>query len=174
MVRANPGRRCQLRDPRDVTTQNSSVSSEENRVLALTAFERKAYFAAAVMLGAASEKAIYLLADSMLGAIADVNKRKRFQSVLENRSLLKLLELVKATIEAAHKAKTLPYPQFESSVTHLMSMFEAIRVQRNDAVHPMNATVSAESVRLLIQSFPYAISKSEELRAWFTAHPNSI
>jgi hypothetical protein len=96
---------------------------EQYVVEALTAFERHAYFAAAVMLGAASEKAIYLLADGVAGALADVNKRNKFHSTLDARSLLKLLELVKAIIEAAHKAKTLPYPQFESSVTHLMSMF---------------------------------------------------
>jgi hypothetical protein len=142
---------------------------------ALKAFERQANFAAAVMLGAASEKEIYLLADSMVAAIKDATKRKRLQStILENRSLLKLFEHVKVTIEDASKAKILPYAQFESSVTHLMSMFEAIRVQRNEAVHPTNAIVSADSVRHLMQSFPYAIRKSEELRAWFYAHPNSI
>jgi hypothetical protein len=126
------------------------------------------------MLGAASEKAIYLLADSMLGAIINLNKRGNLQSTLDGRSLLTLLNLVKSTIEAAAKAKTLPYPQFESSTTHLMSMFEAIRVQRNNAVHPMNALVSEDSVRLLVQSFPYSFGKSEELRAWFNANPNSI
>jgi hypothetical protein len=147
---------------------------EQYVVEALTAFERRAYFAAAVMLGAASEKAIYLLADSISTALIDVNKQRKLRSVLDSRGLLKLLELVKDTIEFANAAKTLPYPQFESSVTHLMSMFEAIRVQRNDAVHPMNAIVSPESVRMQVQSFPYALSKSEDLRAWFTAHPNSI
>jgi hypothetical protein len=147
---------------------------EQHIVEALTAFERLAYFAAAVMLAAASEKAIYLLADAILPAIVDANRRRNFHSVLGSRSLLKLLELVTSTVEDAHKAKILPYPQFESSVTYLNSIFEAIRVQRNDAVHPMNATVSVESIRLLIQSFPYALSKSEELRAWLTFHPNSI
>jgi hypothetical protein len=145
---------------------------EQYVVEALTAFERQAYFAAAVMLGAASEKAIYLLADSLLGAIADVAKRSKFQSVLDRRKLLVLLELVKHTIQGASKA--LPYHHLESSIPHLMSLFEAIRVQRNDAVHPMNATVSEDSVRLLIQGFPYSLGKSEELRAWFIANPKSL
>jgi hypothetical protein len=55
-----------------------------------------------------------------------------------------------------------------------MSLYEAVRVQRNDAVHPMNAIVSEDSVRLLLQSFPYALSKSEELRAWCAANPGSL
>jgi hypothetical protein len=55
-----------------------------------------------------------------------------------------------------------------------MSLFEAIRVQRNNAVHPMNAKVSEESVRILIQSFPYALAKSETLRNWSIANTGSI
>ena len=54
---------------------------------------------------------------------------------------------------------------------HLMSMFEAVRTQRNDAVHPTTGQVSADSVRLLTASFPYALSKSEELRTWLIANP---
>jgi hypothetical protein len=52
----------------------------------------------------------------------------------------------------------------------------------------MNAIVSEDSVRLLLQSFPYALSrpgdaiadtiantvKSEELRAWCVPNPGSI
>lgn len=141
---------------------------------ALTAFERQAYFAAAVMLGAASEKALYLLAESMLDAFADAKKRNRLQSTLDRRKLLELFDLVRDSIDDASRAKALPYTQFEGSTTYLMSLFEAIRVQRNDAVHPMNAAVSADSVRLLIQSFPYSLRKSEELREWLANHPKSI
>jgi hypothetical protein len=147
---------------------------EQYMIEALTAFERSAYFAAAVMLGAASEKALYLLAESMLDAFRDTGKRRRLQSTLERRKLSELCELVRDSIQNASSTKVLPYTHFEGSTAHLMSLFEAIRVQRNDAVHPMNATVSGDSVRLLIQSFPYALNKSEELRRWLTAHPNSI
>jgi hypothetical protein len=87
---------------------------------------------------------------------------------------LELFEAVRDTIHEAAKAKLLPYADYEGSDTHLMSLFEAIRVQRNDAVHPMNATVSEESVRILIQSFPYALAKSETLRSWLIANPGSI
>lgn len=147
---------------------------EQYIIEALTAYERRAFFAAAVMLGAASEKAVYLLAESMLGAFIEENRQRKLQSVLDRRKLEGLLNLVRDSIQAAFQAKTLAYPQFESSVTHLTSLYEAIRVQRNDAVHPMNAAVSEESVRFLIQSFPYALGKSEELRAWFNANPKSI
>jgi hypothetical protein len=141
---------------------------------ALTAFEKEAYFAAAVMLGAASEKALYLLAESVLGAFKDAKKHDKLKNLLERRKLLELFESVRDTIYDASKAKVLPYADAEGSTTNLMSLYEAIRVQRNDAVHPMNATVSEDSVRLLIQAFPYSLSKSEELRAWFATNPKSV
>lgn len=147
---------------------------EQYVIEALMTFDKQAYFAAAVMLGAASEKAIYLLADAVLGSLKDVKKHQRLKKLLECRKLLELLEYVRDTITEAIRAKALPYSVIEGSATHLMSLFDAIRVQRNEAVHPMNAAVSADSVRLLIQSFPYAFGKSEELRAWFIAHPDSI
>jgi hypothetical protein len=147
---------------------------EQYVIEALTTFERRAYFAAAVMLGAASEKTIYLLADSVLGSFKDVKKREKLKTLLDRRRLLDLFEHVRDTIRDASKAKALPYSDSEGFETHLMSLYEAIRVQRNDAVHPMNAAVSPDSVRLLIQSFPYALSKSEQRRAWLIANPNSI
>lgn len=147
---------------------------EQYVVEALTAFERQAYFASAVMLGTASEKALYLLSESILGAFKDAKRQEKLKALLDRRRLLELFEFVRDTIHAASRTKALPYSDSEGAVTHLMSLFEAIRVQRNDAVHPMNATVSADSVRLLIQSFPYSLSKSEELRLWLVANPKSI
>lgn len=141
---------------------------------ALTAFERRAYFAAAVMVGAASEKALYMLAESMFDVFKDAKRHDKLKALLDGRKLKDLFEYVRDAIHGASKAKVLPYSDAEGSATHLTSLFEAIRVQRNDAVHPMNATVSADSVRLLLQSFPYALSKSEELRTWFATHPASI
>ena len=147
---------------------------EQYVVEALTAFQREAHFAAAVMLGAASEKAIYLLANAMVGAVTDPPKKKKLQTLSDSRSLLKLLELVRDYIQNAGDAKLIPYSHFEGSASHLMSLFEAIRVQRNDAVHPKNAIVSAGSVRHSLKAFPHALRKSEDLRNWFFANPNSI
>jgi hypothetical protein len=140
----------------------------------LSAFERQTYFAAAVMIGAAAEKAVYLLADSMLNVFTDVTRKQRLQKLIERRRLNDLFDAVERTIHDAYVAKALPYPIFDGAVAHLMSLFEAIRVQRNDAVHPMNAVVSANSVRLSFSAFPHALEKLEALRVWFAANPGSI
>ena len=143
---------------------------------ALAAFERDAYFATAVMVGAASEKAIYLLATSLLVALKVSLKRTRLEGLLKKRSLNQLLEYVRETIEAACSCSPplIPYAVSEGAAPHLQSLFEAIRTQRNDAVHPMNAVVSAASVRLLLHSFPYALNTTEKLRSWFDANPASL
>jgi hypothetical protein len=137
----------------------------------LIAFERGAYFAAAVMLGAASEKAIYLLADAMLGALKHPTSKQKLEDLLKGRTLNSLLTFIREAIDRNRKTPNIPY---DGAINHLISLFEAVRTQRNDAVHPTTGQVSADSVRLLMTSFPYALSKSEELRAWFTNNPPSL
>jgi hypothetical protein len=66
------------------------------------------------------------------------------------------------------------YSVFDGAETHLMSLFQAIRVQRNDAVHPMNAMVSADSVRLSFLAFPHALEKTESLKNWFQTNPKTV
>ncbi len=147
---------------------------EQYVIEALTAFDRDAYFASAVMLGAASEKELYLLAEAVFLALRDAKDKDKLRGLLDRRRLLELFETVRDEIRQAVAAKLIPYDVSEGSETHLMSLYEAIRVQRNDAVHPMNANVSEDSVRLLLHAFPYALSKSEKLRDWLAKNPSSI
>jgi hypothetical protein len=137
----------------------------------LIAFERGAYFAAAVMLGAASEKALYLLAEAMVDALKSPKEKQTLEQHLKGRSLNPLLTFVRDAFERNRKVPNIPY---DGAIPHLMSMFEAVRTQRNDAVHPTTGQVSPDSVRLLTASFPYALSKCEELRVWLRANPQSL
>lgn len=143
---------------------------------ALTAFNRDAYFAAAVMAGAASEKAIYLLAASLLNALKPSRRRTTLEVVLNKRQLFALLEGVRKTLEdcSVGNPAPIPYSATEGAAAHLASLFDAIRTQRNDAVHPMKAAVSASSVRLLLCSLPYALSTTERLREWLDVNPSSL
>lgn len=143
---------------------------------AITAFNRGLYFATAVMIGAASEKAVYLLTESLAKALKPSARRTTLEKTLNNRALAALLELVRKTIESESTGKTAPIPHSaaEGASPHLASLFDSIRTQRNDAVHPMNATVSASSVRLLLHGFPYALSTTERLRSWFDGNPSSL
>lgn len=135
-------------------------------------FDRRTMFASAVMVGAAAEKQIYLLADAMRPAIKNASQRAKFQQLVERRKLAQLFDSIKDFITKADK--TIPFSVSEGSLDHMDSLFTAIRVQRNDAVHPANASVSASAVRLTYQALPFALKKAEELRLWFIANPNSI
>jgi hypothetical protein len=107
----------------------------------------------------------------MLGALKDPNHKQKLQDLLEGRSLNPLFKFIRETFEHNRKLATLPY---DGCIPHLVSLFEAVRTQRNDAVHPKTGMVSGDSVRLLTASFPYALSKSEKLRDWLKANPLSL
>jgi hypothetical protein len=137
----------------------------------LGSFARGSFFSAAVMIGAASEKEIYLLAGSLVGALkAPPEQTKLTKQITTGRSLYALLEMIRKYIEACGRLRG----DFDGAVTHLSSLFEAIRVQRNDAVHPSAGTFDEDSVRLSYEAFPRAIEKAETLRAWFDKHPASV
>jgi hypothetical protein len=137
----------------------------------LTSFVRGNYFAAAVMIGAASEKAIYLLATSMPKALKSAQQQSELEKLLEERKLNALLKFLE---KAIRNAKVIQYAVAEGSDRHLASLFESISVQRNDAVHPMNAKVSADSVRLSFSAFPHALEKVQALSNWLVANPGTI
>ena len=73
----------------------------------LIAHQRQAYFAAAVMIGASCEKAVYLLADSFLHAIQDANEKKKLTEAMRIRSISRLFDAIQEILKA--KSKKIPY-----------------------------------------------------------------
>jgi hypothetical protein len=94
----------------------------------LGALVRSSYFAAAVMVGAAAEKAIYLLAESMVDAFKDATKQAKLKKLLGERRLQSLFLFLEKTIKEAHANKAIPYAVAEGTSPHLISLIEAIRV----------------------------------------------
>ncbi len=140
----------------------------------LNTYIRGTYFASAVMIGAASEKSIYLLADSLLPALRDPANQKLLQSRLDGRRLEQLLKFVEQTIVDGHTNRVIPFDVMGGTTRHLMSIFDSIRLQRNNAIHPMNFVVSADTVRFMLNAFPLAFKKVEALRVWCGTHPASL
>ena len=135
---------------------------------ALITYKRQAYFAAAVMLGAASEKAVYLLAEALEGPTRNLQEKKRIANARKDRGLRALLKATSTTLLRAKKL--IPHPVQEGAAEHLLSFFESIRVQRNDAVHPVAGTVNPDTVRLSISAFPLACKKVHDLAGWLKAN----
>lgn len=138
---------------------------------ALIAFNGGAYFAAAVMAGAASEKTIYMLSEAMVPALKATSRKAKLEQLFKSkRSLVYFLEFIRDTLQM--NAKLLD--PSDNAVTQIAGMFDAIRVQRNDAVHPQTGHVSDVSVRFTLVNFPAFLEKSEEVRDWLIKNPGTI
>lgn len=140
----------------------------------LGSFEHERFRAASVMIGAASEKALYMLAEKMLDAIATPRWKEKFSTALKRRDLAELFDQMKRVLEQANNLSGRPFEIFDGGQDHLVSLTKAVQVQRNNAVHPMNEKISDETVRLSYLAFPYALQKIEQLREWFSNNPNML
>jgi hypothetical protein len=133
---------------------------------AVAAYNRRLFFASAVMIGAASEKAVYLLMDAIINSVADSKEQRTLRTLFDQRKIERLLAAVSKKVEDAKRAR-MPYEVHEGADRHLVSLLEAIRVQRNDAVHPQASRVKPETVRLTLSAFPGACKKVYDLIGWF-------
>ncbi|MFC1991027.1 hypothetical protein ACFLU9_02625 [Chloroflexota bacterium] len=139
----------------------------------LNCYRQQLFFASAVMIGAAAEKAILLLLQAITDSMSDPNrKRKTAQLLEERRSLPDMFKTIRETLDPLIKKKTIPYSVHRGCTEHLMSLFEMIRVQRNDAVHPMAGQVDRTKVFLSLQTIPTALESINKLIEWLRS--NSI
>ena len=138
---------------------------------ALVAFDRGADFAAAVMVGAACEKLLYLLTEAMLPALESSAEKVKLEKLLESVKITAVAELLRDKIETT---RTIPYPVKEGAGAYWSAMIEAIRQQRNDAVHPMNARASRDSVRFSLTALPAVVQGAEKLQSWLLQNPASV
>lgn len=133
---------------------------------ALETFDRRLIFASAVMIGAASEKILYLLAEAIKNSTTDPQDKKELFDRLEMRRLKALFDLVFAILDKSIKNNKIPYHIHEDSSHYLGPLFSAIRIQRNEAVHPIAGQVNPEQLRFLLLSFPYVCKKAYDFLEW--------
>ncbi len=147
---------------------------QEYVVEGLGSFEHDRFRAAAVMIGAASEKGLYMLAEKMLDSISTLKWKDKFTTALKRRDLAELFDQMKKVLENANNLPGRPFEVFDGGQDHLVTLIKAVQVQRNNAVHPMNEKISDDTVRLSYLAFPYALQKTEQLRDWFSKNPNVL
>ena len=137
---------------------------------AVLTYDRGTIFASAVMIGAASEKAVDLLADALHHALKDANEKKKLEEAMEHARLPTILNCIEDNLARAEKTKAMPYKVYEGATRYLAAFTEAIRVQRNTAVHPREGNVRADAVRLVLSTFPFAYCKAYHLTSWLKKH----
>ena len=128
-------------------------------------YSRQAWFASAVMIGAASEKIVYMLLDAFL-IVTPGKEGKAIEKVIKERNLPNMFDRIDKALTLHIESDALPYEVHEGCQQHLLSLFEAIRAQRNEAVHPTVGEVTPTTVRLTLSAFPSACRKVYDLIEW--------
>jgi len=133
---------------------------------ALNTFNGRYFFASAVMIGAAAEKIVYLLSEVIKKSATKQKLKKDITEALEYRKLFELFRLVSGTLDVLINQKKIPNSIHEGSNHYLFSLFNAIRIQRNNAVHPVASIIRTDELRLLLLSFPHACKKAYDFLYW--------
>ena len=133
-------------------------------------FRRNLLFASAVMFGAAAEITVLSLLGAIKDATRDSDIKSRLTQMLEGGRLPTIFQTITETLGQLTKDDAIPYAVHQGCGEHLISLFEMIRVQRNDAVHPTVGDVNRDKVFLTIQTLPTAISCVYKLIEWFKSN----
>jgi hypothetical protein len=92
----------------------------------------------------------------LIPALKDPTKQAALKRKIDARRLETLLKGVEQIVVDGHATKTIPFDVMGGTTRHLLSLFDHIRLQRNDAIHPMNFVVSADQVQFVLSAFPMA------------------
>ncbi len=133
----------------------------------LNCFRRQLFFASAVMIGAAAEKAILLLLQAISDSMSNPSSKRKTSQLLDRPNLPEIFDTIIKTVNSLIKTKTIPYSVHQGCTEHLISLFEMIRVQRNDAIHPITGQVDKTKVFLSLQTLPIALESINKLIEWF-------
>lgn len=107
---------------------------------ALQCFLRDLQRAAAVMLGAASEKAILLLIDSYVNAIADPSRKAQTENhVAKANSIYRKFDVFEKGFPTAKG--NMPRTLIDNTDSLLRGVFDLIRNSRNEAGHPASGEI---------------------------------
>ncbi len=133
----------------------------------LNCFKRQLFFASAVMVGAAAEKIILLLVESIKNSISNPQQKKEIERLLESPRLPTIFAKIMEILVPLTENGIIPYSIHQGCSEHLMSLFEMIRVQRNNAVHPIAGKANRDNVFLSLQTFSVALQLIYGLIKWF-------
>lgn len=141
----------------------------------LLCFRQRLFFSSAVMLGAAAEKALYLLFEAVIAAKQDPNEQSKLKKLFDGPNIPKIFEAIEKTLSPLMaKGGTMDYTVHEGATQHLMSFQDMIRVQRNNCVHPDAGQFTLNKLSLSLQGFPHALQVIYRLIEWFKQRQGGI
>lgn len=136
----------------------------------LNCYRRLWLFASAVMFGAAAEITVLSLLEAIKNATKDADTKTKLSQMIEGARLPAVFKVITDTLASLTKDNTIPYQIHQGCNEHLASLFEMIRVQRNDAVHPTAGEVNRDKVFLTMQTLPTGIQCVYKLIDWLNSN----
>jgi hypothetical protein len=120
---------------------------------AISTFNRDFYLSASVALGVAAEQLILRMIDSYVAAFGDPQRKATAEKRYDGKQLRAQYGQFKQ--DFASLRPSLPRDLYADFETHLDSIFQLIRVTRNDSGHPSGTTPERAIVMANLQAFPY-------------------
>jgi hypothetical protein len=121
-------------------------------------------FASGVMLGAASEKLIYLLGSAIEKNLSNGNEKRTIVDLInKKRNLTELFDKIISILKRYAACDKIPYSIHEESIDSLSVLFTMVRIQRNEAIHPSAGRISKDQLRLLLLSFPHVCIRTYKI-----------
>ena len=139
---------------------------------AITCLHTNACLAATIMIGCASEKAIYLLMESFIDNIENPrNKEAFFKRYDKYRDISKKYEVFEASFKSYHPKPVDPRINGVGFDTAVRDMFQYCRKERNDVGHPKTIpNLTPELVMMPLRHFPIYLQCIYALMAHFSTH----
>jgi hypothetical protein len=131
---------------------------------ALNSFRSGNYLATAVMTGVASERVLLLLRDTILHAIQEPDRKRKFTEATQNQIARRIYEAIAGRIDPIREQ--LPAALQDSIGTELDGIFNEIRRTRNDAGHPTGRVIERSEAYALLQLFPVYAKSAYALLDW--------
>jgi hypothetical protein len=120
---------------------------------AISTFNREFYLSASVALGVAAEQLILRMIDSYVSAFIDPQRKANAEKRYEGKQIRAQYGQFKQ--DFASLRPSLPRELYGDFETHLDSIFQLIRVTRNDSGHPSGTIPERAVVMANLQAFPY-------------------
>jgi hypothetical protein len=136
---------------------------------AISTFNRNFYLSASVALGVAAESLIIRMIDSYISAFVNPQRKANAEGRYEGKQLRAQYGIFKQ--DFASLRPTLPRDLYGDFETHLDSIFQLIRMTRNDSGHPSGTVPERAVVAANLQAFPYFAQRVLAIVKHFEGNP---
>jgi hypothetical protein len=140
---------------------------------ALQAYQRSLFLAAVAMLGCASERAIWLLMNAYVDAIAEESNREKLRTRIASRDISYAYKRFRESFDSTRNQLS-PALSADFDV-HVDAVFQFARLLRNSVVHPSTLPSISHAVAYAsLQQFSYYLPSLSKIIEHVSNHPITV